>query len=143
MADRWATATSTNGKRKILFRYVMHVPAGVDPAEFPNLLVVVWPYSSANDGRMPDGPTNDQQITFEDLVDPALTNSDNAHLVWVRTGEDEKVWWWYSRDINEALEIINQVLADQPRFPIEIEKDSDPDWSAWREFVNEVVKWQN
>jgi len=136
--DLWIGARVKYGDQTFLLRYLSALPTGVDTKFYPHLVTVAWSYDSANRSGMPDASTRDAQICFEDIVDKALEEAGNAYLVWVKTGGGAKVWFWYSHDVEEMLEIISHALEGRGQFPVEISDEKDPEWSVWREFVDSL-----
>ena len=133
--DVWFTATAEQDGRTIIFRSRKGPPCGVAIHEFPVHVSVLWPYKPANDGGMPDAATNAGQIDLEDAL-IALDHAGHSHLMLVITGNGAKEWIWYARDFDDWIGRLNGALRAHPAYPIDIEYQSDPEWSLYRDFIN-------
>jgi len=131
------TATGEEDGKPLIFRSIQSVPDGVKETEYPFLVSVYWPYTSENDGGMPDAATNEAQVDFED----ALENLDGpgiSHLMLVVTGNGRKEWHWYVKNVEDWMQQLNSALAGKPVFPIQIENSHQPAWSLYHGFISGV-----
>ena len=132
--DIWATATGQENELPLVFRFRQHIPVAVSSsADFPTLINIYWRYDGTNNNGMPPYDDNEQQIKFEDAIAPLDEQDRLGYLMLVVTGNSRKEWIFYANDIPAWLERFNDLLAGHTVYPIEIETDSDPEWSTWRE----------
>lgn len=132
--DTFFTATGEEDGKPLIFRGQLSVPDGVKEEDFPYLLSVSWSYAPANDGGMPDGPTNDRQIELEDALEH-LEQGGSCHLMLVVTGNGRKEWHWYAKNSDQWIGELNSALSGISPFPIEIEVAYQADWSLYHNFM--------
>ncbi|MDR2189496.1 MAG: DUF695 domain-containing protein [Azonexus sp.] len=111
------------------------VPQGISTRDFATSVVVEWRY--AEEGP-PTKEIRSQLSVFGEHLDP-LELSLNSVLVHVIKGGGICEWCYYTRDYNRFMEHLNQLLADKPRFPIQIFHDRDPTWKYWRD-IKECIE---
>src|SRR5258706_13820757 len=91
----WATATSRNGERAIIFRFVETLPTATQPATQPHRIIIQWKYSS--DSGMPSQAEVKRMYELEDLLYPAVHEDGFATLALISTGENLREWIFYAR----------------------------------------------
>ena len=132
--DIWATATGQEDQLPLVFRFRQHVPSAVRrTADFPALINVYWRYDGSKSNGMPPSGDNERQIAFEDAIAPIDGQDGFGYLMLVVTGNSRKEWIFYAGDVSTWLDRFNQLLAGHDPYPIEIQTDTNPDWSTWRE----------
>ncbi|OED35629.1 hypothetical protein AB833_29540 [Chromatiales bacterium (ex Bugula neritina AB1)] len=136
-ADIHFTATGEEDGKTLLFRSLRKIPEGSNPADYPYLVTIFWPYVAVDDGGMPDADTNEDQIEFEEAISH-LDSKGTGHLMLVVTGNGSKEWNWYVADVNSWMEQLNTALSERAEFPIEIENCQQPDWSLYHDFISGV-----
>lgn len=132
--DTWFTAQGEEAGSPLIFRGRTNVPAGIVEAEYPFLVSVYWPYEPLDEIGMPSDEVNDAHIEFEDLLEK-LDAPGSGFLMLVITGNGQKEWHWYVAKVDAWMQALNDALAGQPAFPIEIEDDHQPDWALYHEFI--------
>jgi hypothetical protein len=130
----WATAVSKQEStgRVIVFRYAKAFREGFQKASFPDRIILVWRYKSEK--SMPVTSEREAMDRMEDLLEPLVEKSGQSILALVSTGEDLREWIFYAKSEQEFLATLNQALAGQPRFPIEVHAAPDPEWSTYERF---------
>lgn len=131
----WATATGERDGKPIVYRYIEKLPPGFKTESQPELIQIVWRYSDGENG-MPGAESNERQIRFEDLLEPLQSSLATLALVW--TGAGEKSWVYYTSDTDPFMRRLNELLAGEERFPIEIEFQADKEWSLYWSFWRSV-----
>jgi hypothetical protein len=126
-ANDWKVATGTIDNHPIIVRYI--TAPSVKPAEYPTLILITWKYKGTSNG-MPDTPTGERMGVLEDLLPKKLESAASAYLAAVVTGNGRKEWYWYSRNEAESMKLLNEALAGQAAFPIQVSVQEDPTWSA-------------
>lgn len=53
----------------------------------------------------------------------------------VVTGNGRKEWIWYFSDLESWIDEFNNLLTNCPVYPIEIETNTDPEWSTYHNFI--------
>ncbi len=131
----WATATGELDGHTIIYRYVEKLPAGFKTESQPERVDISWSYGDANNG-MPPPDVNERQIRFEDLLAPLEPSI--ATLAVVRTGGGDKTWVYYTSNTDVFMRRLNDLLASEPRFPIEIVFNDDKQWALYWRFWRSV-----
>ena len=135
----WSTAVARHAEndRAIVYRYISALPATVSRQAFPVRIILVWRYDSAS--GMPQTAERERMDQMEDLLAPAVESSGLARLLMVSTGENLREWTYYTRDEEAFMTALNQALAEQPAFPLQIHIAPDPDWHSYESFRQGVV----
>lgn len=131
------TAQGEQDGKPVIYRSMVKVPEGQKEADYPTLINIYWPFEVDANNGMPDGQTNEDQITFEDALDQ-LDHHGVSHLMLVVTGNGRKEWIWYVKDVEGWLGKFNELLSDHKVYPIEIEINQDPKWTTYHDFVSGV-----
>jgi hypothetical protein len=139
-AESWATATSKNEKngRAIFFRYIKDFQSGFDRKKQPDRVILVWRYATEN--GMPSLDERRSMDRLEDLLAPLIRNDGIATLAIVSTGEGWREWIMYTASSGTFIAQLNQLLRDEPRFPIDIHDGPDPMWTSYDSFRATVVE---
>ena len=134
----WATAVSKQPStgRAIIYRYAKDFRGGFVKSDFPARIILVWRYKS--DNGMPAPAERQSMDRMEDLLEPLAQKSAQSILAIVSTGEDLREWTFYAKSEDAFLAKLNERLADQPRFPIEVHTGPDLNWSTYERFRSAV-----
>ena len=130
----WATAISKQADtdRAIVFRYAKAFRQGFQRSTLPHRVIIVWRYKS--DSGMPVPKEREAMDRMEDLLAPLIEKPGASVLALVSTGESLREWTFYARSEGEFFVELNNALAGQPRFPIEVHAAPDPEWSTFERF---------
>lgn len=133
-AQEWSTATSSNQTtgRVIIFRFVSKFTANFDRTSQPNRIIIAWKYESEN--GMPSFAERERMDAMEDALQPALEKDGFATLALVSTGEDLREWTYYVKSEEDFFSRLNNALAGQTAFPIDIHTAVDPTWGMYEKF---------
>lgn len=123
--------------KPLIFRSLHHIPSGIIESDYPNLVTISWYYEPENESGMPDTETNNIQIELEEALE-ALDSPGVSLLMLVVTGNGRKEWHWYVLDVDAWINKLNELLADYPPFPIQIENHYQPDWALYHTFISGV-----
>jgi Family of unknown function (DUF695) len=130
--ERWTIAQGEDDGLPLIFRIRNKKPHGIEPRTYPHLIAISWLYQSTNEFRMPSPDISTLMMQFEELLEPALENSQSAFLTVIVTGNSRREWQWYSRSPEETMGLVNQVLIDCEPFPVEFSMQEDSQWEAYR-----------
>ncbi|MEQ1405298.1 DUF695 domain-containing protein [Neorhizobium sp. Rsf11] len=130
--ETYFTATGNEDGKLLIFRSITAVPHGIEKAQFPNRVNIIWHFDPSNNG-MPGAEVNEKQIEFEDAIQPLNVN-DLGRQMLVVTGNGRKEWYWYVRDLSACRSELGQRIADHT-YPITITSAYDPDWSLCEDFI--------
>jgi len=132
----WATATSTNGERVIVFRFVSKLGTGTRRAHQRERIFLVWRFESET--GMPCNQDVQRMDDLEDALAPSVEADDFATLALVSTGNGLREWTYYADSSDEFMARLNVALSGLPPFPIEIHDAPDPEWQYYTDFVTNL-----
>lgn len=132
LSQTWATATSRNGQRTIVFRYVKDLGPDNQRSSQSSRIILVWRYKSSS--GMPTAGEREQMDRLENLLAPLVERGGFATLALVSTGEELREWIYYARSEDEFLARMNEALRAEKAFPIAIHAGADPAWSSYERF---------
>jgi hypothetical protein len=129
----WATATSTNGERTIVYRFVLNLGAGSHRSRQSARVFLVWRFESET--GMPSSFESQRMNQLEDTLAPHLEEGGIATLAMVSTGDGLREWTYYAESVETFLTKLNLAFVGLEPFPIEIHDSLDPDWQYYTAFV--------
>lgn len=109
---------------------------GFEKSSLPDRVILVWRYESQS--GLPAAAEREAMDRLEDLLAPVVEKSGFAMLALVTTGENLREWIYYTESEEAFLHALNEALAQQPQFPIEIHAAPDPKWSTFERFQQGV-----
>jgi len=126
----WIVTTAKRNEKPLLLKVRNEVPAGVQPATYPNVIEMRWKYAPDPNGLPAQNVITDI-LKFEAAIDPI--HGDRAgYLMMIVTGEGERRWLWYVADPKIFAAALNRLVPGHP-FPITLEAaGSEPDWKTYR-----------
>ncbi len=124
----WILVKYENEGYRIVMKAMQELPAESVRNQFTWLTVVSWRYDRTENNGMPVPETNSQMINLEDAID-AIQEKDLCVQVYTKTGNGLKELVYYIGDRDDFMKAFNEVLADHPRYPLNIEFFEDPEWS--------------
>jgi len=138
--QEWLTATAMEEDATVLFRMLPEIPQQIATVEFPARIEIIWSYQSPNESRMPS--PEDQQLMnqFEERLVTAWQDAGLGFLTMLITGNQICEWQWYLHNADLALQILNEAIADLPPLTIEIHTETDPDWYAYTNFMQQITE---
>lgn len=96
---------------------------------------IVWAYADENSGAMPTTEDSEQMGEFEDRFCDAVETDATAILTAVLTFDGARQWVFYTRDIQECGDRLNNMPQNGDPYPVELTTDLDPDWRYLREEI--------
>lgn len=136
--DKWMLAEGDEEGQHLLFRVRQELPAGVLKMNYPELISVFWEFDAEENDGMPDEETSEVHFEFEQAVHP-LDAPEYSYLMLVITGGGRKEWHFYARDEAEWIDQLNELLADHPEYPLQIEVSADPEWSLYSNVMDGIA----
>ncbi|WP_111979419.1 DUF695 domain-containing protein [Algibacillus agarilyticus] len=130
------TAHGEQDEYPVIFTSMKKAPIGLKESDYPHLVNINWPFSLENNG-MPDQETKAAQIAFEKAI-AAMGETTTCHLMLVITGNGRKEWFWYVFSVDLWMGQLNECLAGQEAYPIEITISKEPDWATYYDFLADV-----
>ncbi|MDO5017554.1 MAG: DUF695 domain-containing protein [Porphyromonas sp.] len=108
------------------------MPKALESGKYPIRVDITWQYKGDNAG-LPDEATTREMEVFEQALIPALEKTNLALQAYQVTGEDQRLWCFYTRNINAFQETLNEALADLPLYPLSFYAEEDTDADAFKE----------
>jgi hypothetical protein len=133
--DRWTGVEGSNNVGPFLFRYRTPVLAPPDTKGYGDVLRILWAYADENTGAMPSPLDSEQMGEFEDRFCEAVEQDATAILTAVLTFDGARQWIFYTGDVQECGERLNNMPQNDEPYPLELTTEEDPDWQCLRETV--------
>jgi Family of unknown function (DUF695) len=112
------------------------IPAGAQPAAFPNAIEMHWKYPPDDKG-LPSEKVLTQIAKMEATLDP-IQGDKVGFLMMIVTGKGERTWLWYVADPKAFGAALNRLIPGHP-FPITLNATGkDPDWTTYRAMREKV-----
>ncbi|WP_455497816.1 DUF695 domain-containing protein [Coprobacter sp.] len=100
--------------------------------KFKKRAEIYWRYNGDAKG-MPSEAEARLMEPVQDVLQKAMEKDKLAILTGVYTGDNERTWIFYTRNVPAFGEMLNKVLAPFEQLPIEIYTEKDPDWNEYSE----------
>lgn len=138
MEQEWLTAAADyeDGSKKI-YSVRQHAPEGADSEEFSTVVVIEWIF----DDELPDAHLLKEMQAFEELLEP-LDDGVEHFMVHIITGDGQREWCYYTKSYPRFIKQMNQLLAGQRNYPLDIEYQEHTDWEYWQEILEYVSEGQ-
>lgn len=104
----------------------------LDTHKYPIRVDISWDYEE-NHAGMHLEQTLKEMEHLEDAIIPALEKNNLALLSYQLTGEGQRLWSFYTRNIQAFQDTINQATEELPLFPIEFYAEEDKEAEAFAE----------
>lgn len=108
------------------------MPTALETGKYPIRVDITWAYEEDATG-MPSEATAEEMEQLEEALQPKLEKNNLALLAYKVTGDGERLWSFYTRNI-KAFEVqLNEALEGLPLFPITFYAEEDLEGDAYRE----------
>lgn len=135
LADPGVTGRAFEEGLPVFYRLEQWLPTAEERLSLPWLVVISWNYDGTGNNGMPCASDNLQMFELEDLIEEQIESPNALRRVYSRTGNHLKELVYYLRNRDEFLFRFNQVMAGQPRYPIELHFFEDEEWQDFRELL--------
>jgi hypothetical protein len=126
----WVGTMMTAHDRLVFVKVRAEVPAGVEPAKYPNVIQMHWKYVPDDEG-MPTNRILTQLEKLEADIDP-IQGDRAGYLMMIVTGSGERTWLWYVADPKAFGDELNRLIPNHP-YPITLNATGkEPDWATYR-----------
>lgn len=134
MAERWWSAPMEgDGGKTVIVTGRDHLDKVIGSGKFPYLIRVSWKYNSLPDG-FPDEADAELMGRVTDAFEETFRKDKAAYMVAIYTGEGTRDWLFYTGNLGIFNKVFNRALEDiGETVPFEIEAQSDPDWTDYKE----------
>lgn len=128
----WTSPTSAENGRLIMVTGRDDMERAIASGRYDSRVDITWKYTALADGMPCDADAElMQQAT--DAMAATFAQGDAAILTGIYTGDGERNWVVYTRNLRVFSNLLNKALADLPTLPLLIEAEADPDWLEYKE----------
>lgn len=131
--DPWVVGERMIDGRPFIVRMREIPPFGIDTREYPFLISIRWRYEEEGSGLPPE-ELHQRMGMMEERLD-RLERAGTGYMMVTTTGENEKEWFWYARDVKAFMSGVNEALKETPGLPLSFEGSEDPEWNAFGNFA--------
>lgn len=132
-SDTWNNAEGLQNGMRSLIRYRPELEQFLGMDEYQKRLIVFWDFDGKSSNGMPREAEISRMKKLEDLLISALDYDRTGILVLVYTCSGTREWHFYVSDIAEVQQRINEKLANQEPFPIQLQVEDDSNWQKLRQ----------
>ena len=86
---------------------------------------------------MPPKEINEKMIVLEEALEDAEESCKLYQHAYSRTGNNLKELVYYSTNLEDFMEVLNEELAKHERYPIEINFYEDDQWSEFKKLIDD------
>jgi Family of unknown function (DUF695) len=133
--DTWFMATSEDDGKPLIFRIRDAAPSYASKESFPKLLAVTWQFDPNINNGMPSADAVERMQQLEDLLVPVFSDTRQAFLTVVVTGNGVREWQWYAKEPDVVMNLVNQTLGEHDPFPVQFSFQDDPEWLGYSRFL--------
>ncbi len=105
----------------------------IKSGKFKERAEIAWKYSETTAQGMPTEELAQQMEEVQEALQKALEKNKLAILTGVYTGDNERTWVFYTRNIPAFGETLNSALQSFDLLPITIYTEKDPLWDEYHE----------
>jgi hypothetical protein len=124
----------------VILKLVDEMPPESVRGSFRWLTVISWRYDGSSRNGLPDDSTNQQMIALEDAIRQHLEERQLCRHAYSRTGNGLKELVYYAADQDQFMSALNDALRSHPRYPLEIEFYSDPEWDEFQKTLGKIKR---
>lgn len=132
--NEWFAGESEADGKQIITRGRLFLNPDDQCKTYPTRLEVQWLYKGDEKAM----PTTDEEEVIDMLMNRLTTCLEQggvALLTTVHIGAQQAVYSYYTRNVDEAVEVLERTFAKLPQLPINIGAENDPTWSDYREVL--------
>jgi hypothetical protein len=139
--DRWAAAEGRTETGPWLLRFRTPVLLPGEGGEHRHRLSVLWAYGPEASGELPSEADAKAMGVFEDRLCGAWERDGLAFLSAVLTFDGARQWLFYTYDVSECGQRLNDMPQEEERYPIELTADEDPTWDFLHSQMLKRLDW--
>ncbi len=110
-----------------------------DSGCFPICIQIAWHSEARDESNAFPAQHEMQQIeVFHHQLQAQIEQAGHAVIAMVITHDGINQWVIYSDDIEQLKSDLNQLVAPEQGFPIEIVADEDPDWQTFKKVYQAI-----
>ena len=119
----------------VIYKLVDEIPNKSVRATLPWLTVISWNYDGSANNGMPEENLNQRMIQLERTIEDSLLKPASCRHAYSRTGNGKKELVYYISDREAFMSAFNEALSGHPRYPLEINFFSDPEWNDFSKLL--------
>ncbi len=134
LGDVWfsAIAEAEENNHMIIVSGRTEIEEFIQSGKFKERAEITWRYEADGNG-MPNEPTAKLMEEVQSVLKRAMEKNKLAILTGIYTGNGERTWVFYTRNIPAFGVTLNEALAPFETLPLIIYTEKDPEWLEYRE----------
>ncbi len=134
LGDVWfsAIAEAENSDCMIIVSGRAEIEPFIQSGKFKERVEITWIYEPDSKG-MPDEATAKLMEEAQTALKRAMEKDKLAIFTGIYTGDGERTWVFYTRNIPAFGRMLNEALAPFDTLPLSIYTEKDPEWNEYRE----------
>ena len=134
LGDVWfsAIAEAENSDRMIVVSGRTEIEPFIQSGKFKERVEITWKYEADSKG-MPNETTGKLMEEVQTVLKQAMEKDKLAIFTGIDTGDGERTWVFYTRNIPAFGRMLNETLAPFETLPLTIYTEKDPEWNEYRE----------
>lgn len=128
----WTSPTESENGNLVMVTGRIGVEPFIEKQCYDNRVEITWDYAADSQG-MPDIPTSKLMGEATDRLLDAFAKDAVAVMTGIYTGDGQRNWVFYTRDLQRFQGAINEALKDMEMLPIHFYAEHDPEWNEYRE----------
>jgi len=130
----WAGAEAEYDRHPLLIRF-REIPQRFPKSKYPERLNVFWKMSEPDENGLATEEESHRLAAFEDYLVDSVERDGHSILVVVLTSNGEKEFVFHTADVPGFISRLNNIPQEEERFPITIQRFSDPDWTYFESVI--------
>ncbi len=134
LGDVWfsAIAEAEENNRMIIVSGRTEIEEFIQSGKFKERVEITWQYDADSQG-MPNDTTAKLMEEVQAVLKRAMEKNKLAIFTGIYTGDGERTWIFYTRNIPAFGATLNEALAPFETLPLTIYTEKDPEWMEYRE----------
>ncbi len=134
LGDVWfsAIAEAEANNHMIIVSGRTEIEEFIQSGKFKERVEITWPYTPDGQG-MPDEPTACLMEEAQEALKRLVEKNKLAIFTGIYTGNGERTWVFYTRNIPAFGSALNEALAPFETLPLSIYTEKDAHWDEYRE----------
>lgn len=128
----WTSPTESENGKLIMVTGRRGVESVMQSGKFNDRVEISWKYDS-DDSGMPDKETAMLMEAVDESLKKTFKKDPIAVITGIYTGDGERNWVMYVKNINIFNNYLNKALAQFPLLPLELYAEKDPEWDEYKE----------
>lgn len=134
LGDIWfsAIAEAESSDHMIIVSGRTEIEPFIQSGKFKERVEITWKYEADSKG-LPHEETGKLMEEVQTVLKRALEKDKLAIFTGIYTGDGERTWVFYTRNIPAFGRTLNEALEPFETLPITIYTEKDPEWNEYRE----------